>query len=114
VLFDINNRGQIIGGYVDAGGMRQSFLLDDGVFTTFAVPGASRTAAFDIDDRGRIVGFFVDAVGPGHGFLLDKGAFTTIDVPGDSEPGRPRSSASTTAARWWASTSMPGESSRGF
>jgi hypothetical protein len=59
------------------------FLLDKGVFTIFAVPGASRTAAFDIDDRGRIVGFYVDVVGPSHGFLRDSsGHFITIAVPG--------------------------------
>src|SRR5215475_9539181 len=39
VLFDINNRGQIVGGYIDATEARHSFLLDDGVLTTFAVPG---------------------------------------------------------------------------
>jgi uncharacterized membrane protein len=85
-ILGINNRGQILGGFVDAGGVRRSFLLDRGGFTVFAFPGASLTAAFDINDRGQIVGFYVDAVGPGHGFLLDRGTFTTIDTPSDSGP----------------------------
>ena len=71
VLFDINNHGQMVGGLVDAAGARRSFVLDDGVITTFVFPGASRTAAFKIDDSGRIVGFYIDGVGPGHGFVLD-------------------------------------------
>jgi len=86
VLFGINNRGQILGGYIDGAGARVSFVLDGDDFNTFAFPGASRTAAFDIDDRGRIVGFYMDGVGPGHGFLLDRGEFTTIDIPDESGP----------------------------
>jgi uncharacterized membrane protein len=86
VLFGINNRGQILGGYADAGGMRRSFLLERGAFTEFAIPGASRTAGFDLNDHGQVVGFYVDDVGPGHGFLLDQGTFTTIDVPDPSGP----------------------------
>jgi uncharacterized membrane protein len=88
----INNRGQIVGGYVDVEGTIRSFLLDDGVFTPIDHPDVGSgpgTIAFGLNDRGQIVGFYIDADGAVHGFLLDKGpgfrrapgVFTTIDHP---------------------------------
>ena len=53
----INDRGQIVGGYSDAGGTSHGFLLDNGVLTTIDVPGAADTGAFG------------DASGILHGFL---------------------------------------------
>ena len=55
----INNRGQIVGGYVDDV-RRHGFLLSDGEFRTLtAPPGAFlESLAFDIDDHGRIVGIY--------------------------------------------------------
>jgi probable HAF family extracellular repeat protein len=90
VASDINNRGQIVGQYIDADGTEHGFLLDDGVFTTIDHPDASPigTAAIGLNDRGQIVGFYAGADGANHGFLLDKGrgfrregVFTTIDHP---------------------------------
>jgi probable HAF family extracellular repeat protein len=45
------------------------FLLDDGIFTTIDVPGATLTQAFGINELGQIVGRFRDAGGASHGFL---------------------------------------------
>jgi probable HAF family extracellular repeat protein len=80
----INARGQIVGGFRDAGGTIHGFLLDKGVFTQIDVdvPGATRTEATGINARGQIVGSFTDARGVRRGFLLDSGVFTPIDVPG--------------------------------
>jgi probable HAF family extracellular repeat protein len=84
----INNRGQIVGGYVDAEGTIRGFLLKDGVFTPIDHPDAGAgpsagTVARDTNKRGQIVGFYVDAEGEVHGFLRDKqGVFTPIDQPG--------------------------------
>jgi uncharacterized membrane protein len=107
---DINNRGQIVGSYVDAGTLR-GFLLDKDTFTTFDVPGATRTAPHKINDRGQIVGGYFDAEGTLHGFLLDKGAFANIDVPGAAMTDQP---ASTTVARLWAPSSMMEEQPTAF
>jgi probable HAF family extracellular repeat protein len=60
----------------------QGFLLDDGIFTTIDVPGATFTQAFGINELGQIVGSYVDVSGAECGFLLDKGSFATIDIPG--------------------------------
>lgn len=55
-------------------------------FTTFDVPGATRTFPHGINAAGQIVGFFQEAAGPKHGFLRSPtGTFTTIDVPDAAE-----------------------------
>jgi probable HAF family extracellular repeat protein len=86
VATSINDREQIVGYYLDAGGVLHAFLRDKkGVFTTIDHPDSQlATAVFDINNRGQIVGTYADAGGTVHGFLLDKGVFTTIDPPGAS------------------------------
>jgi probable HAF family extracellular repeat protein len=67
----INNAGQIVGSFRDAGGVFHSFLKDGTTFTTIDVPGAfpGSTQANGINDVGQIVGTFTDATGVGHGFV---------------------------------------------
>jgi probable HAF family extracellular repeat protein len=95
----INNRGQIVGFYVDAEGVVHGFLLEDGAFTTIDHPDAplesgAGTAAFGLNNRGQIVGFYLDAGAEAvRGFVLDTshddplagGDFPTIDFPGAVE-----------------------------
>src|SRR5687767_13755163 len=63
----VNNRGTVVGGYNDAGGVLQAFVLQRGTVTTIvhpaspADPAASQTVATDINDRGQVVGCYVDA-----------------------------------------------------
>jgi len=107
--FGINDSGQIVGfffdagnttthGFVDTGGsfttlpgfatginnsgqIVGSFGLDTGGgFTAINVPGASSTSASGINNSGQIVGSFNFPMG--QGFLDIGGSFTTIDVPG--------------------------------
>lgn len=86
----INNRGQIAGFYVDAGGTLHGFLRSRGSFRTIDVPGTTRSGALDINDRGEIVGGYADTQGRTHGYRLRKGVFTTIDPPGAVDvPGNP-------------------------
>jgi len=85
----INERGQVVVGYIDGSGVWHSFLLDGDTSTTISHPDASTTEGFDdsgtnaigINDRGQIVGRYCDSNGTVHGFLLDGDTFTTIDVP---------------------------------
>jgi probable HAF family extracellular repeat protein len=46
--FRINNRGQIVGSFVDAAGVLHGFLLDDGAFTSTYPPGPTGTEAVGI------------------------------------------------------------------
>jgi hypothetical protein len=60
VLFSINNRGRIVGGYLDPDGKARGLLRDaKGNFTTFSAPQASsQPGGLDINDRRQIVGIF--------------------------------------------------------
>lgn len=80
----INARGDIVGRYVDAGGVSHGFLRRKGVFSSIDVPDAVATdGARAINARGDIVGNYEDAEG-GHGFLLSGGQFSHIHVPGST------------------------------
>jgi probable HAF family extracellular repeat protein len=61
-----------------------AFILDNGVFTTFNVPGAqpNSTVALGVNDSGQIVGSFTNSAGVVQGFLDTNGVFTTINFPG--------------------------------
>lgn len=79
---DVNNAGEIVGAFTEAGNT-YGFVLANGVLTTIDVPGSLMTlSARGINDRGQIVGAYSDALGTLHGYLLNKGEFTTIDYPG--------------------------------
>jgi probable HAF family extracellular repeat protein len=80
----INDRGQIVGFYIDADGRGHGFLWDKGRFTPIDVPGAAASTATDINNRGQIVGEYGDdpfVPTALHGFLLSGGDFTTFDAP---------------------------------
>src|SRR5439155_2259976 len=80
----INASGQIVG-YYFAGTESHGFLLDQGGYTTFDVPGSIWTYAQGINASGQIVGTYYDAAAyTPHGFLYDQGGYTTLDVPGGS------------------------------
>jgi uncharacterized membrane protein len=88
---EINERGQITGGYSETlDAPTRAFLLRGDKYTTFDAFGATFTQAFGIDIRGRVVGYTAsgfDLADPivlldAHGYLRDeKGRFTRIDFP---------------------------------
>jgi probable HAF family extracellular repeat protein len=77
----INNRGQIVGEYLDnaSNSQQHGFIYDNGDFSSLDVPGASACSATGINDRGQVVGFYEDAAGV-HGFLSDGETIVPIDV----------------------------------
>jgi uncharacterized membrane protein len=92
LAFGIDNRGRIVGGYIDAEGRGHGFVRgkgrgarrDEGVFTTIDFPGAGgATVAQAINNRGQIVGYYnpFQATASKRGFLLDDGEFTAIEHP---------------------------------
>ncbi len=54
-----NNSHEIAGEFATPTGGTQGFVLRDGVFTPFAVPGALLTAFFGINARGDLAGVFL-------------------------------------------------------
>jgi hypothetical protein len=57
------------------------YVIENGVFTRFRVPGSNLTAVWDVGPSGALVGVYRNAAGT-HGFLLEEGAYTTLDYPG--------------------------------
>jgi uncharacterized membrane protein len=83
--YGINNRGQIVGSYLDSGGMIHDFLWDKGAVSEINVPGTPVPIG-GVNDRGQVVGTYA-AGGAQHCFLWDEnGAFQTIDdVPATTQ-----------------------------
>jgi uncharacterized membrane protein len=91
-LYEINDRGDMVGVYADRGDSEQhGFRLDRrGRITEIKVDGGQFTIPFGINDHGQIVGFTSDAGPDGnginiHGFALFKGVdgpVTRVDFPG--------------------------------
>jgi hypothetical protein len=85
----INNGGQVVGWYVDAGGVLHGFLRDAaGEITALDAPAAgvqlhSGTVADSINDAGQISGHYIDGSGTRHGFVRDAaGNYSTFTPPG--------------------------------
>jgi uncharacterized membrane protein len=78
---NINDRGEIVGGYSDASGITHGYLLNHGHYTILNDPNGTFTFATGINDRGQIVGFYFDSQGVEHGFMLSRGRYTTLSDP---------------------------------
>jgi hypothetical protein len=66
----INNGGEICGIYTDAAtGIVQGYLLRNGVFSAFRVPGSTGTSVNCITDNGYLSGSYVDENDAPHAFI---------------------------------------------
>jgi len=63
-------------------GLGRSYVIQNGVFHAFEVPGSIETDAWGMSPSGAVVGDYEDSANVEHGFLLQNGQFTTIDFPG--------------------------------
>jgi probable HAF family extracellular repeat protein len=84
-LTDINNRGDIVGGY-DTGDVATSinYVLQHGRYTVMPdAPGSAPllTFASGINDLGWLTGYFQDTAGNDHGFLFINGVYRIVDDP---------------------------------
>jgi probable HAF family extracellular repeat protein len=64
----VNDAGQVVGYYFDAGNRAHGFLYSGGNYTTIDV-GARGTFLNGINDAGQIVGTYIDITGHDHGFV---------------------------------------------
>ena len=60
----------------------ESYVIENGEFTEFVVPGSLLTSAWDVNARGEIVGVYRDAGNRIRGFLRDGDRYLTLHVPG--------------------------------
>ncbi len=77
----------IAGSYIDPpiGGKGHGYLIEDGVLSSFDVPGSITTVPWDISPTGEVVGAYRTPDNKRHGFLWTNEGFTTIDYPGASD-----------------------------
>src|SRR5690242_20278038 len=89
----INNLGTIVGIASSASalgpelfvpGNTHGYIIRNGKFTVFDVPGAVFTVAIDVNSHGDIVGRYNTPDGRAHGYLLEHSKFSRIDVPGSA------------------------------
>ncbi|HEX4511518.1 MAG TPA: hypothetical protein VH328_15630, partial [Burkholderiaceae bacterium] len=72
LFISANNRGEVLGSWVDADGNYVNFLRKQAKYYAVALPdsfGASFTSAQTLDDRNDIVGYYVGPDGAVHGWL---------------------------------------------
>ena len=86
----------------DSGQESVGYVLERGRARTVVFPGAERTVAVGIDDHGEVVGKYTDAEGRDGGSCAPVGAATCAWTSPEREA--PRSTRSTTRARWSAPT----------
>jgi uncharacterized membrane protein len=63
-------------------GRTESYLIQDGQFSEFIVPGSNLTTAWDMNARGEIVGAYRDAANRIHGFVRTGQDYASLDFPG--------------------------------
>ena len=80
--FGVNNRGQVVGEYLDRNGVFHGYRWQHGRFTSYDGPGGDSAAITDINDRGDMVGAYrPDPADPStgiRGFLLRDSRYTTF------------------------------------
>jgi uncharacterized membrane protein len=84
----INDRGQIVGVFIDQSNIVHGFIYDRGQYTQLDHPGAIETDLNGINNSGQIAGYYLDVAGLPHGFVYFHGTFSPVDFPGatDSAP----------------------------
>ena len=77
----LNDRGDIMGDFIDSSGVLHGYVLSQGNFTNFNPPGSIQTRGLAINNRGVIGGIFLDSSHVRHSYLLNHGVFTIFDFP---------------------------------
>ncbi|AXC14762.1 hypothetical protein ACPOL_5514 [Acidisarcina polymorpha] len=79
----INSSGTIVGNYTTESGALNGFVLEDGTYKAYQVPGSYSTTINDINDNGVIVGSYTTSRGgTSIGFMLKDGTLTKLTFPG--------------------------------
>ncbi|MGA3091083.1 MAG: hypothetical protein ABSD75_20945 [Terriglobales bacterium] len=84
-VYDISNKGEIIGTYTYFGGVHGFILQGNASCFDIVDPlGSSYTDARGVNDSGEIVGFYIDSANNAQGFLYNgsKETYTTISCAG--------------------------------
>ena len=87
--YDINNKGQIVGGFTTGSNEHHGFIYSSGAYTSVDVPNAKfGTSVHGINDSGQMTGLYVDDISTRvHSFLYDRNTFVTLDHPDAADIG---------------------------
>jgi uncharacterized membrane protein len=79
----INNKGQVVGQYRDAGGIH-GYVHDitNNTYTTIDYPGAGGTIITGINDLGQMVGYYYDGRARPQPLVYFGGSITVLQIPG--------------------------------
>jgi uncharacterized membrane protein len=77
----INNRGEIVGTYIDPQTNYHAFKLFKGKYTNIDFPGAYISQASGINDSGEIVGLYYDSQLNSYGFSLKGTTYNSFQFP---------------------------------
>lgn len=78
----INDNGQVVGQFTDAGGVDHGFVYEEESFCRLDYPGATGTNILGINNLGQMVGMFTTLTGTS-GFVYDRGTFSPpLTYPG--------------------------------
>jgi probable HAF family extracellular repeat protein len=83
-IFAINNRGAMVGSYMDSSGVRHGFLLSKGKVINIDHPNGMNTYCFGINNAGAIVGYYTTSSFSAQGFLYAKGKFKNLGPAGST------------------------------
>jgi probable HAF family extracellular repeat protein len=78
---DVNDAGQVVGGYSPAAGLSHAFLYDHGQFLDLDPQGVGSSVAFAVNASGDVVGYWPHGSGQGgfHAFLYKDGVMQSIE-----------------------------------
>lgn len=82
IPYGVNERGDVVGGAIDASFAFHGFLYRDGEYSIIDVPGATTTIPTAINERGVVVGYFYAPDGTLGAFTFWRGEHQIISVPG--------------------------------
>jgi hypothetical protein len=82
----INDNGDIVGWYLDSGGVQHGFLQPKGGAAVTVDNTNGTTNLEGINNKGEASGLYTDTSGNRHGFIynISKGTFTELTVPGST------------------------------
>jgi probable HAF family extracellular repeat protein len=83
----INDKGEVVGMFVDSAGAQHGFLLNNKKYTQIDVPKDSSTEAWDINNAGQITVYALNTANTYDSFVLTGKTFKKVSVPGASSPG---------------------------
>jgi uncharacterized membrane protein len=71
----------VVGLSYEASDIIKAYVIDRGVYTEFAAPGAAITQAWDVNQSGEVVGAYFDGE-TYRGFLRNQAGLSTVEFPG--------------------------------